>query len=89
MLQTTTSLLHLKACPGTKHRSLMHVQAIAEEIATDELNHVVFLRTALGAEAVPCPAIDIGDAFATAADAALNMTLNPPFSCVCHAACMA
>ena len=67
----------------------MDAQAIAEEIATDELHHVVFLRTALGAAAVPCPATDIGSAFATAADAALNMTLNPPFSCVSCKPCTA
>lgn len=56
------------------------MQKIAEEVATDEMNHVKFLRAALGSAAVKRPLIDIGPAFATAANAALNMTLNPPFS---------
>lgn len=29
---------------------------------------------------MPCPLVDVGPAFAAAANAALNMTLNPPFS---------
>ena len=56
------------------------MQKIAEEVATDEMNHVKFLRAALGGAAVKRPLIDIGPAFATAANAALNKTLNPPFS---------
>ena len=46
----------------------------------DEINHVRFLRKALGKYAVPQPLIDIGPAFAMAANAAFNTTLSPPFS---------
>ena len=42
----------------------------AEEIATDEENHVIFLRKALGDKAVARPTIDIGPAFTAAAAAA-------------------
>jgi hypothetical protein len=55
-------------------------QAYAEEIANDEVAHVRFLRSALGSAAVACPLMNIGTAFATAANAAVNATLSPAFS---------
>ena len=55
------------------------MQALAEEIADDEIAHVDFLRGALGDAAVPCPAIDIGSAFAGAANAAAGAELSPKF----------
>ncbi|GAQ82932.1 hypothetical protein KFL_001290230 [Klebsormidium nitens] len=65
---------------GQKASLSADAQAYAEQIAIDEINHVKFLRTALGDAAVPEPAIDIGPAFAVAANAAANATLDPPFS---------
>lgn len=55
------------------------VMALAMEIAQDELNHVIFLRKTLGPAAVPMPDLNLGDAFSKAADAAVGMTLMPPF----------
>ena len=55
------------------------MQVLAEEIANDEIAHVNFLREALGDAAVPCPAIDIGDAFSAAANAAAGKELSPVF----------
>jgi hypothetical protein len=46
------------------------VRDYANEIADDEEKHVLFLREVLGDKAVARPQIDIGPAFATAADAA-------------------
>ncbi|KAK9836983.1 hypothetical protein WJX81_004318 [Elliptochloris bilobata] len=50
------------------------VKPIANEIAMDEISHVNFLRTALGAKAAVCPQVDIGPAFNTAVRAALGIT---------------
>lgn len=55
-----------------------HAQAIAEEIAQDEIAHVRYLRKALGDDAVAIPQLDIGDAFTAAANAAFGATLSPP-----------
>ncbi|MEW5303010.1 MAG: hypothetical protein WDW38_003888 [Sanguina aurantia] len=57
--------------------------AYAKDIATDEIAHVAFLRTALmsfNVTPVAQPQIDIGVAFANAANAAFNATLSPSFS---------
>ncbi len=54
------------------------IQQYAQEIAQDELNHVRFLRTVLGANAVAAPAINVGTAFDVAAQAAgLGASFNP------------
>ena len=46
------------------------VQNYAAEIANDEKNHVLFLRSALGSNAVAMPDVDIAGAFTAAAQAA-------------------
>ena len=53
----------------------MATQAYAEELMQNEMTHVQFLRAALGPLAVSQPAIDIGTAFATAANAAAGELL--------------
>lgn len=54
------------------------VKAFAEEIASDELAHVRFLRSALGTDAVGKPAINFTDAFKALAKAAgLGDNFNP------------
>lgn len=52
------------------------VRQYANEIATDELNHVKAIRGALGAKAVARPVLDLGPAFAAAGAAASNNAIS-------------
>lgn len=67
---------------GCRGRALLSpfVLSLAKAIAVDEINHVNVIRAVLGAAAVPQPRIDIGPAFALAANLAINATLVPPFT---------
>ncbi len=60
------------------------VAQYAKEIAADELNHVSFLRSALGSAAVAQPSIDVGfgpnNAFSVAAQAAGVVGAGQPFN---------
>jgi hypothetical protein len=49
------------------------VRDFAEELAQDELDHVLFLRSALGDVAASRPKLDFKNAFAAAAQAAFNL----------------
>ena len=56
------------------------IKGYADEIAQDEINHVLFLRKALGAAAVNRPVLDIGPAFGNAAKAATGADAALKFS---------
>ncbi|CAN0228205.1 unnamed protein product, partial [Phaeothamnion confervicola] len=69
-----------KSIGGGKAELPEDIQYYAEEIARNEIAHVALLRSALGADAVACPLMDVGPSFAAAADAAVGATLSPSFS---------
>ena len=56
------------------------IHTLAMGVASNEIAHVKYLRTALGNKSVQCPLGNIGDAFSAAADAAWGTTLSPAFS---------
>ena len=56
------------------------IKAYADEIAQDEINHVLFLRGVLKGAAVPRPVLDIGPAFGNAAKAATGADAALKFS---------
>ena len=58
----------------------LSAQALAQDLAKEQLDHVFIIRTALRAAAPPKPAFNLGTNFAAIADAALNTTLSPAFS---------
>ena len=64
---------------GCKKAKLGDYSGVARSIADDEIAHVKTLRAVLQAGAVACPKVDIGPAFAAAANAAFNTTLKPAF----------
>lgn len=54
------------------------MQDMVEEMAMEKAAHLAYLRDVMD-DAPPCPAMDIGPAFAAAADAAAGMQLSPAF----------
>ncbi|KAL4451331.1 hypothetical protein ABPG77_009403 [Micractinium sp. CCAP 211/92] len=59
---------------GRKANLSEEIQVWAEEVARDEIGHVRIIREALGADAPPCPLLDIDEAFEKFFNAAFDTT---------------
>jgi hypothetical protein len=60
------------ACVLVAHCSCMQQEFACHSCAADWRAQVAFLRSALGANAVPCPTINVGSAFSAIVNAALG-----------------
>ncbi|BDA42306.1 Desiccation-related protein PCC13-62 [Coccomyxa sp. Obi] len=65
---------------GLKANLSPDLLAIATELANDEINHVTDLRAYLGADAVPCPKMDIGSSFTSIGNKALGVSGFFPYN---------
>lgn len=63
-------------CPKGRGTLSIWARKYANEIALDELGHVKLLRAVLGKDAVAQPLLDVGPAFAAAAQAAAQLALK-------------
>ena len=71
-----------RAAGGKKALLSPEAQTLARDIAADEITHVEFLHSVLKSvkSDIACPKINIGGAFAAAANAAFGTTLKTPFT---------
>ena len=65
---------------GEMARLSGNIAEYASGLSTDENDHVAFLNLALGNMTVSCPLVDLNTSFSGLMDAAMNTTLDPPFS---------
>ncbi|KAK9810849.1 hypothetical protein WJX73_001995 [Symbiochloris irregularis] len=69
------------ASTGCQKANLTTVgKQLAQELMTNEVNHVTLLRNALGSAAVSAPQLNVGSAFSDVLNAALGTPASPAFS---------